>query len=43
MEETKCVDIDYKREYEIVQFQNHQLREELEKYKQALLRVCLMM
>lgn len=41
MEETKCVDLDYKREYEILLLQNHQLREELEKYKQALLNISL--
>ena len=40
-EETKCVDIDYKREYEVLQLQNHFLVEELEKYKRALLNICL--
>lgn len=36
-----CQEIDYKRKYEELQLQNHFLNEELEKYKQALLNVCL--
>ena len=40
-EKTVCQEINYKREYEVLQLQNHFLNEQLEKYKQALLNVCL--
>ena len=41
MEETKCVGLDYRKEYEVLIYQNERLREEIEKYKQALLNICL--
>lgn len=40
-EECKCVSIDYEKEYEVNQWQIKQLTDELEKYKQALLNICL--
>lgn len=40
-DKTICQDIDYKREYEVLRLQNHFLVEELEKYKRALLNICL--
>lgn len=42
-EKSECVEIDYEREYEILTYQNFQLKEELGKYKQALINICLKM
>lgn len=42
MEETKqAVEIDYKKEYEILTFQLHCANEQVEMYRRALLNVCL--
>lgn len=38
---SNCVDIDYKKEYKLLQTENHILKKELKKYKQALLNICL--
>lgn len=37
----ECVDLDYEKEYKLLQTQNQYLIEDLEKYKQALLNICL--
>lgn len=39
--EEKVIGIDYAKEYEVLTYQLEEARKEIEKYKQALLNICL--
>lgn len=41
MNENKCVEVDWARECEMLRCKNEELHRENEKYKQALLNICL--